>query len=82
MVGYRRTTRDDDGSTFAALVIGGLAIAPLVLLFTVVPAWVLMLALGAAHDHWPAIPALGYWTTFILLAGAGVAFSPFRKVAA
>jgi hypothetical protein len=35
-------------------------------------AWFAMLALGAAHDQWPAIPALGYWTTYILLLGIGV----------
>jgi hypothetical protein len=35
-------------------------------------AWFVMLALGAANDQWPAIPALGYWTTYILLLGLGV----------
>lgn len=35
-------------------------------------AWFVMLALGAANDQWPVIPALGYWTTYILLLGLGV----------
>lgn len=30
-----------------------------------------MLALGAAHDQWPVIPALGYWTTVVLCWGIG-----------
>lgn len=35
-------------------------------------AWFVMLALGAANDQWPAIPALGYWSTCIILLGIGV----------
>lgn len=35
-------------------------------------AWLLMLALGAAHSLWPEIPAPGYWTVFIVLIGLDV----------
>lgn len=39
--------------------------------------WV-MLALGAAHDRWPAIPAFGYWTTFVMLMGLFTVGGVFR----
>lgn len=39
--------------------------------------WV-MLALGAAHDQWPAVPAFGYWTTFVLLMGLFTVGGVFR----
>lgn len=81
----RRFTSFDDepaGGKFVASIVGGLSTAPIVLLFTAVPAWVLMLALGSAHDHWPIIPALGYWTTYILLAGLRVMLDPFKSVKA
>lgn len=32
----------------------------------------LMLGLGAAHDQWPAIPALGFWTTYLIGTGISV----------
>lgn len=43
-----------------------LPISAVVLLWT---AWWLMLGLGAAHDVWPQVPALGYWTTYLIAAG-------------
>lgn len=37
--------------------------------------WV-MLGLGAAHDQWHQVPALGYWTTYLIVMGlAGIASS-------
>jgi hypothetical protein len=32
-------------------------------------AWLVMLGLDAANDHWPQVPALGYWATFVILLG-------------
>jgi heme/copper-type cytochrome/quinol oxidase subunit 1 len=29
-------------------------------------AWIGMLLLGALHSVWPAIPALGFWVTFLV----------------
>lgn len=28
-----------------------------------------MLALGVANGHWKAVPALGYWETYLLVLG-------------
>ncbi len=41
-------------------------------------AFIVMLALGAAHSQWPAIPAFGYLTTWILLFGLQVLVKVFR----
>lgn len=72
--------REDGGlAKFIAALVAGTSIAPLTLILAFLPAWVVMLALGAAHDQWPAIPALGYWTTYILLAGAGFITGLFKK---
>lgn len=46
--------------------IAGLFIYPLVNLWLAF--WV-MLGLGAAHDQWPVIPALGFWTTYLIMTG-------------
>lgn len=43
--------------------IAGLFIYPLINLWLAF--WV-MLGLGAAHDTWPVIPALGFWTTYLI----------------
>lgn len=42
--------------------------------------WV-MLALGVAHDTWPAVPALGYWAVYLLLCGAYTVAGVFRRAA-
>lgn len=41
--------------------------------------WPLMLAIGALHDLFPAVPAPGYWTTMILLVGYRIVVSPFAR---
>lgn len=46
-------------------------VAPIVAVLVAIPTFFVMLALGAAHDQWPAIPALGFWTTFLILNGLG-----------
>jgi hypothetical protein len=76
---YRDRDEDSGGAQLVATIVAGLSVTPLALIFAVLPAWVVMLALGAAHDQWPVIPALGYWTTYILVLGFGV-LNPFRKV--
>lgn len=43
--------------------VGQLAMLPVV-------AYILMLAVGAAHGIAPAVPAIGYGTTFLLVLGA------------
>lgn len=43
--------------------IAGIFVYPLV---TAVNSFFIMLGLGAAHDQWPTIPALGYWTTYLI----------------
>lgn len=40
-------------------------------MFTLISGLGVMLGLGAAHDQWPAIPALGYWSTVLILWGIG-----------
>lgn len=45
------------------ITIAGLFIYPLVNMWLAF--WV-MLGLGAAHDTWPVIPALGFWTTYLI----------------
>lgn len=79
MAGYRRyESSEEAGSTLLATIVAGLSITPMATIFAVLPAWVVMLALGAAHDQWPVIPALGYWTTYLLMLGMGI-LNPFRK---
>lgn len=56
-------------------------VAPVVLLLAAVPSFFVMLALGAAHDQWPAVPALGFWTTFLILNGLGWVSRVLRGVA-
>ena len=52
------------------ITIAGIFIYPLV---TMASSFFVMLGLGAAHDQWPTIPALGYWTTYlIIMAVAGI----------
>lgn len=46
-----------------SLTIAGLFIYPLVNMWLAF--WV-MLGLGVAHDQWPAVPALGYWATYLI----------------
>jgi len=74
------TLSDDesDGSKLAGSLVAGISITPAMAIFAVLPAWFVMLALGAAHDQWPVIPALGYWTTYLLLLGFSI-LNPFRK---
>lgn len=38
----------------------------------------LMLGLGAAHAQWDAVPAPGYWTTFVMLMGLFAVAGVFR----
>jgi hypothetical protein len=54
---------------------GALALLPVV-------AFVLMLAVGAVHGFAPAVPAIGYGTTFLLTLGAdalALVTKKFRK---
>lgn len=44
--------------------IAGIFVYPSV---AMVNSFFIMLGLGAAHDQWPAIPALGYWTTYLII---------------
>jgi hypothetical protein len=43
-------------------------------------AWV-MLALGVAHAEWAAVPAFGYWATYLLLCGLYAVAGVFRTAA-
>lgn len=45
------------------LTIAGLFVYPIVNLYLAF--WV-MLGLGSAHDQWDVIPALGFWTTYLI----------------
>lgn len=40
-------------------------------------AWIVMVGLGAAHQVWPQVPALDYWTTFAILLAFRVAW-PYK----
>jgi hypothetical protein len=51
-----------------SLSIAGIVVYPLVNMWLAF--WV-MLGLGAAHDQWPVIPALGFWTTYLIMTGVG-----------
>ena len=46
--------------------IAGMLVYPIVNLYLAF--WV-MLGLGSAHDQWPQIPALGFWTTYLICVG-------------
>lgn len=35
--------------------------------------WFCMIALGILHHHWPVIPALGYWETYVLYVALNMA---------
>lgn len=41
-------------------------------------AWWVMLGLGAAHGQWPVVPAVDYWTTYLILAGISSTVSLLR----
>lgn len=59
----------------ASRLLGGLAVLPLLAFF-------LMLAIGAVHGFVPAVPAIGYGTTVLLILGAdalAVVTKKFRK---
>lgn len=62
-----RQTKDERLESYFVAGFGFVMMSVLMLL----NAWLVMLALGAAHIEWPTIPALGYWTTYILLLGLG-----------
>lgn len=47
-------------------IVFALPVVAVVLFWTAL--WV-MVGLGAAHDQWPIVPALGYWATYLILAG-------------
>lgn len=34
-------------------------------------AFMVMLGLGAAHDQWPSVPALGFWSTYLIFMAIG-----------
>ena len=44
--------------------------------FSVPSAWVVMLLLGVAHSFEPAVPAIGFWLTWLLVLAARVALVP------
>lgn len=44
-----------------------------------VPAFVLMLALGALHSLWPVIPALGFWAVYYIVLIVSLVGSFFRS---
>lgn len=41
--------------------------------------WIVMIALGYAHEVWPVVPALGYWQTLWIMA-AWAELRGFRRV--
>ena len=55
-----------------------LAAALLAVGIVAVVAWVEMLALGGLHDSWPAVPALGYGATILLMLVTSVLFKDFK----
>lgn len=61
-----RTSRSEQRFYNYMTMIFALPVMALVAFWTT---WWAMLALGAAHGLWPAIPAMGYWTTYLILVG-------------
>lgn len=53
-------------------------VAPVAAVILVAPAFMVMLGLGAAHDTWPAVPALGFWSTFLILNGVAIVARAIR----
>lgn len=61
-------------------VAGAFAAGIALLAVTALPsAFLLMLSLGAAHDIWPSIPPLGFWSTWLMLAGLGSIAATLRR---
>lgn len=62
--------------TWAEVIGGCLA----VLAVPFVEAWLLMLVLGAVHSVIAAVPAVGFWTAFLLFIGLNMAVGYVRKL--
>ncbi|MFG3014319.1 hypothetical protein ACGFZB_28650 [Streptomyces cinerochromogenes] len=68
----RERRRKDAAQQRAASLAASLTLLPLV-------AFVLMLAVGAVHGFAPAVPAIGYGTTILLVLGADALSTVTKK---
>jgi len=59
-----RKTKEDRLNGYLVGIVGFFTLGILNLL----SAWLVMLGLGVAHHQWAAVPAFGYWATYLLLA--------------
>jgi hypothetical protein len=66
-------TDKDPTERFAEALVTWMVYYPLLFLFAIAEAYPVMLAMGVAHDHWPVIPALGFWALVLLIFGARTA---------
>lgn len=61
-------TRKTTEERFTSYLVGAFGTA-VSLITSLLTAWFVMLALGVAHGQWPAVPAFGYWATYVLVLG-------------
>ncbi|MEU1200133.1 hypothetical protein ABZ446_28460 [Streptomyces sp. NPDC005813] len=45
-----------------------------------IQAWLLMLVFGALHTAYPAVVAVGYWTSLLFMVGINLAVATLQRV--
>jgi hypothetical protein len=75
---YAQPTKSGATKFFEAIGVGFLG-SVLIAALSMYEAALLMLAVGAAHSVWPVVPALGFWTTYLLLVGLRIVLGTFKQ---
>jgi len=60
------------GLALAGILVAPLLVLALAFLRALILFWPTMVVLGALHTQIPAVPALGWWATFLLVAALGL----------
>lgn len=75
---YDPTAKTGASKFFESMGVGFIATA-LTAALALLEGALMMLAIGAAHSVWPIMPALGFWTTYLLLLGLRIVLGTFRQ---
>lgn len=62
-----------DKKNLLAVLIAAVIVSP-------ISTWILMLVLGGVHSFIPAIPALGFWQTFLVSVLINIIANKFKRV--